>query len=185
MLRYQNLFLSFAASFLLASCGIKRGDTNETATNKTAKDTVRKAPPATVLPKGAVEDEALQAVYLKYIELTEALTAEDMAKARLSSNAIEAGASHLSGGRKLASTAAKITVAPNLEMQRTHFAAMSNEMIDLIKKTGTSKGEIYVDYCPMALNDKGAYWLSVNKEIRNPYFGDKMLTCGEVKETIQ
>ena len=36
----------------------------------------------------------------------------------------------------------------------------------------------------MAGNDKGAYWLSKESKIKNPYFGDEMLTCGSVKETI-
>ena len=57
-------------------------------------------------------------------------------------------------------------------------------MIELVKNSGLSTGEIYVDYCPMAMNDKGAYWLSNRKDIRNPYFGDKLMTCGEVKETL-
>lgn len=35
------------------------------------------------------------------------------------------------------------------------------------------------------MNDKGAYWINGDKSIRNPYFGEKMMTCGEVKETIQ
>ena len=58
-------------------------------------------------------------------------------------------------------------------------------MITLLKKDGLSNGEVYVQYCPMAFNDKGASWISSSKEIRNPYFGDKMMNCGEVKETIQ
>jgi Cu(I)/Ag(I) efflux system membrane fusion protein len=37
----------------------------------------------------------------------------------------------------------------------------------------------------MAFNDKGAYWLSDKEAIRNPYFGDKMLTCGSVEETLR
>ena len=36
----------------------------------------------------------------------------------------------------------------------------------------------------MANDDKGGYWLSIEKEIKNPYFGSKMLKCGEVKGTI-
>jgi Cu(I)/Ag(I) efflux system membrane fusion protein len=32
--------------------------------------------------------------------------------------------------------------------------------------------------------DTGAYWISDSKEIRNPYFGDAMLTCGEVKKEL-
>jgi len=61
---------------------------------------------------------------------------------------------------------------------------LSNELIALIKKEGMKSGELYVDFCPMALNDAGANWISNHKEISNPYFGKKMLDCGEVKETI-
>lgn len=135
--------------------------------------------------QATVKDEVLQAIYLKYLELSKALIDGDITRARLSSNAMEAGAGQLSGGGKLASLAANITLASNLEGQRSHFAALSNEMIRLVKKAGLQEGAIYVDYCPMALNDKGAYWLSGEKGIRNPYFGDQMLTCGEVKETLE
>ena len=41
-------------------------------------------------------------------------------------------------------------------------------------------GEVYLEYCPMAK----ASWLSSEKEISNPYLGNKMLKCGSVKETI-
>jgi membrane fusion protein, copper/silver efflux system len=37
----------------------------------------------------------------------------------------------------------------------------------------------------MANGDQGAYWFSAEKEIRNPYFGDMMLSCGETRETIK
>jgi Cu(I)/Ag(I) efflux system membrane fusion protein len=44
---------------------------------------------------------------------------------------------------------------------------------------------IYVQHCPMADSNKGADWLSKEKEILNPYFGQKMLGCGEITKTIQ
>lgn len=34
----------------------------------------------------------------------------------------------------------------------------------------------------MILNNKENYWLSDKKPIRNPYFGDQMLICGETKK---
>ena len=43
---------------------------------------------------------------------------------------------------------------------------------------------VHYQFCPMAKNGKGAYWLSENKDIRNPYFGKKMIDCGETKETL-
>jgi hypothetical protein len=37
----------------------------------------------------------------------------------------------------------------------------------------------------MARNNQGGFWLSDDEEIRNPYFGDKMLTCGSVTEKLK
>jgi hypothetical protein len=67
--------------------------------------------------------------------------------------------------------------------QREHFEMLSKDMYDLLKATGTSK-EIYLDSCPMYDNGKGT-WLSELKEIKNPYLGKKMDTCGAIKETLQ
>ncbi|MDP4284658.1 MAG: DUF3347 domain-containing protein [Bacteroidota bacterium] len=67
--------------------------------------------------------------------------------------------------------------------QREHFEMLSKDMYDLLKATGTSK-EMYLDSCPMYDNGKGT-WLSEMKEIKNPYLGKKMDTCGAVKETIK
>jgi hypothetical protein len=47
-----------------------------------------------------------------------------------------------------------------------------------------STGEIYKQFCPMAFEGKGDYWYSTSSEIRNPYFGDKMLKCGRVEKVI-
>ena len=76
-----------------------------------------------------------------------------------------------------------IETAADLKSQRIAFSALSDEMAVLVAGNLKS-GMIYKDYCPMAL-DGGAYWLSSEKEIQNPYFGDKMLKCGSVKEIIK
>ena len=70
-----------------------------------------------------------------------------------------------------------------IDHQREHFDMLSKDMIDLITITGTSK-KLYQAYCPMYNNDKGAQWLSESKEIQNPYFGSKMMNCGEVIKEI-
>lgn len=132
-----------------------------------------------------LKDDKLNAVYQHYVHLTTALTNGDMAEAKVASNAIEAGAKEVPGAEAVAANAAKITAATDIEVQRTAYSTLSNDFIALVKKSGLNSGELYVDYCPMALNDKGASWISPNKEIRNPYFGEKMMTCGEVKETIK
>jgi Protein of unknown function (DUF3347). len=72
------------------------------------------------------------------------------------------------------------------EIKRVHFEKVSNGIIQFVKTIELKDSlTIYFQYCPMALNDKGAYWLSNSAEVRNPYFGKKMLECGEVVETIQ
>ncbi|GMU24826.1 MAG: hypothetical protein AMXMBFR13_48970 [Phycisphaerae bacterium] len=40
-------------------------------------------------------------------------------------------------------------------------------------------------FCSMAFENKGAYWLQSDSQVRNPYFGKKMLRCGEVKATLE
>lgn len=70
-----------------------------------------------------------------------------------------------------------------IDHQREHFEILSTDIIDLIALIGTEK-TLYKDFCPMANNNKGAYWLSEVKEIKNPYFGAKMMKCGTIKKQI-
>ena len=71
-----------------------------------------------------------------------------------------------------------------LEGQRKDFSDFSNEFYKVIKTFGLMGKTVYYQFCPMAFNEKGAFWLCNTQEIRNPYFGDQMLTCGEIKETL-
>lgn len=66
--------------------------------------------------------------------------------------------------------------------QREHFQMLTKDITDMVAITGT-ENTLYEQFCPMYEDDGGA-WLSMKKEIRNPYFGDKMLKCGEVKREI-
>lgn len=72
----------------------------------------------------------------------------------------------------------------SLEDRRQRFLVISEEMIKTISDFGSKNRTIFVNYCPMANSDQGAYWLSEMREIRNPYFGDAMLSCGEIVEEI-
>eukprot|EP01089_Gocevia_fonbrunei_P001290 TRINITY_DN11199_c0_g2_i1.p1 TRINITY_DN11199_c0_g2~~TRINITY_DN11199_c0_g2_i1.p1 ORF type:complete len:205 (+),score=46.15 TRINITY_DN11199_c0_g2_i1:54-668(+) len=70
-----------------------------------------------------------------------------------------------------------------IEHQREHFEVLSVDLIDMIAITGTEK-TLYQDFCPMYNNNKGAPWLSATKEIKNPYYGSKMMTCGSIQKQI-
>jgi len=65
--------------------------------------------------------------------------------------------------------------------QREHFKVLSKDLIDMVAITGTEM-KLYEQFCPMY--DGGTAWLSTKEEVRNPYYGSKMLTCGKVQREI-
>jgi Cu(I)/Ag(I) efflux system membrane fusion protein len=75
-----------------------------------------------------------------------------------------------------------------IEMKRSHFSIVSDKLskaIDLFGVHSNETSTLYIEFCPMAFNNKGASWISEIEEIKNPYFGDAMLTCGEVTKVIK
>lgn len=73
----------------------------------------------------------------------------------------------------------------NLDKQRQHFIMLSNSMIALVSSIGFEGPALYLQNCPMANNDQGADWLSLEENIRNPYFGSLMMTCGTVEDIFK
>ena len=86
---------------------------------------------------------------------------------------------------ELSQATAKIRGAKDISTARTHFSTLSSSIIQLAETYKLTQQVVYQDYCPMAFDNKGGYWLSETENITNPYFGASMLTCGEVKQTYQ
>lgn len=189
MTKLLKVSILVLAVVFLAACGADNGRKSENGKDSVAHDhaAVKEASAPATAPATTVQlkDDKLNAVYQQYALLTTALTNGDVAAAKIAGNAIAVGAKEVAGGAAIAAAAANITAAADIEAQRTLFAGLSNDFISLVKKSGLNSGALYVDFCAMAMNDKGASWLSAGKEIKNPYFGDKMMTCGNVTETIQ
>ena len=74
-----------------------------------------------------------------------------------------------------------IVTSDSIEDQRESLAVYSRVLYFSAKAFGIADQRVYYQYCPMAFESKGAYWLSSTEEILNPYFGDKMLHCGSTK----
>lgn len=72
----------------------------------------------------------------------------------------------------------------DIEERRKSFQMVSEQLYDLIRTVKYDRAVVYHQYCPMAFNDAGAFWLSNSSDIRNPYLPKKMLICGEVKDSI-
>jgi Cu(I)/Ag(I) efflux system membrane fusion protein len=77
-----------------------------------------------------------------------------------------------------------LLTAKGEEARLRSFQTCSDLIFDLLRTVQYKGAKLYQQYCPMAFDNTGANWLSVEKEIMNPYFGSKMLHCGEVKDSI-
>ena len=131
------------------------------------------------------KDEKLGTAYEHYIHLKDALVASNAQDAKKAALELQKSLANVSGSKKVVDEAKNVAGTSDLGEQRKAFSSLSNEMKALVKDGKLASGSLYVEYCPMANNNEGAFWLSNEKQIKNPYFGDAMLKCGSVKETIQ
>jgi hypothetical protein len=84
----------------------------------------------------------------------------------------------------LSGSAKTMAGAADIEAKRHELETVTDALWSLTRTVQYDGQKVYYQYCPMAFNNKGAYWLSNTTEIRNPYFGDKMLKCGEVADSL-
>lgn len=90
----------------------------------------------------------------------------------------------LEGVQVIAHMLHRIRESDDIEAQRKSFAIYNNSLFFMAKAFGIADQQVYYQYCPMAFDNQGAYWISGTKEVLNPYFGDKMLHCGSNKDGI-
>ncbi len=86
--------------------------------------------------------------------------------------------------KDLAFDAEHIADTKDASHQRDHFMSLSKNMYALMKVSKTET-PTYYQFCPMANDGKGANWLSKENAVKNPYYGNQMLTCGKIVETIK
>ncbi|CAM4318936.1 efflux RND transporter periplasmic adaptor subunit [Gillisia limnaea] len=132
-----------------------------------------------------------------YLRLKDALVKDNYSQARQHAQAFEKSIGTVDGfnpeakivwesyEKELKADAVIISGAAKIESMRERFDELSTTMIGMVKTFQLTNKELYVLHCPMADSNKGADWLSASSEVKNPYYGSAMLTCGELKETIQ
>lgn len=138
-------------------------------------------------------------VYDNYIKMKDAFVESDPAKASNEAKKVESaiqkvdmellkGDTHMAwmGQLKTLKSAIKTIVSESdIEKQRLAFSDFNNAFYKSLKMFGIENETAYYQFCPMAFDNKGGYWISETEEIRNPYFGDMMLSCGENKDSIK
>ncbi len=85
---------------------------------------------------------------------------------------------------EIKNSANAIASEKGVKVQRDHFTNLSLHLTSAIETFGVNE-KVYLQFCPMANNDQGGYWLSKEEHVLNPYFGNAMLKCGEVKQIIE
>lgn len=117
-----------------------------------------------------------------YISVKDALVSSDAATAARAIHTLYQSVKEetdFAGKDALLKAAEKLAKTNDIEKQRAAFNDVSTVMWEVVKNSGKADHAVYYQYCPM----KKAYWLSNEKEIKNPYYGSAMLTCGKVVET--
>lgn len=118
-----------------------------------------------------------------YIQVKNALVNSDSKASTAAINAfyevVKGGDNFVQKADLLKATEKLSKAGSHLEKQRTAFNEVSTVLWKLVKNADNINSPVYYQFCPM----KKAHWLSTEKEIKNPYYGSSMLTCGKVVET--
>ncbi|MDH5598668.1 MAG: DUF3347 domain-containing protein [Cyclobacteriaceae bacterium] len=138
-----------------------------------------------IAPKNNQTDEGggTKELITAYLAIKDALVETDREKAKSKAENFQNIAKSEEGLAELNTLAGKIAMSETIEDQRFHFYELSDGMYTYLKEN-TLNITLYKQFCPMAFNNSGGFWISDSKEILNPFFGSKMLNCGVVQETL-
>ena len=187
-MRITRILLAMSSALMLGSCGH--------SVEKDNKATIPQVSLNNDLPDALkVQFDALTDAYFA---LKDALVAGDAEQARTEAVTLLGAVANVqetnipeaeklrweSRKKELLRYAMAVQQSEDIEQQRKSFEPLTNALYLVLTDIGAGTKQVYKQYCPMAFNDKGAYWLSDKEEIMNPYFGDAMLHCGVVKEVL-
>ena len=127
-------------------------------------------------------NENVKQAYDQYLSIKDALVQTNAEAASEAAKQLQEKTAE--NNPEIAEIAGKLAAESDVNVQREIFSELTAAMDPILKEAITS-GKIYKQFCPMAFEGKGDYWYANSEEIRNPYFGDKMLKCGRVDETIE
>lgn len=203
-MKMKNIFLSaIAMAFVLVSCNKKNKEEATTNTSMMEHDSSMVMSDGSMMDKNSEKatsamssNTSIDVIVANYLKLKNALANDNSKEAANSGNDLLASIgkvdmnsiskeqmkTYMDIADDLKENAEHIGEnAGKLDHQREHFVLVSKDINDLIATFGTNQ-KLYQDFCPMADEGKGAIWISETKEIKNPYQGAKMPTCGTIKK---
>ncbi len=173
-----------AGSLVMVSCGDSKKEKEEVAEDKHEMHEHKEDMHEDMAANEATasfSDESVKQAFDQYIAVKDALVQTDAEAAAKAAKELKATLE--ANKPEIAKIAGNIAASNDVNKQREMFSKLTAEM-ESVLKGAISSGKIYKQFCPMAFEGKGDYWYSTSEQIRNPYYGDKMLKCGRVDETI-
>jgi hypothetical protein len=170
--------------------------------DKKTDKVVEKQQPLSISDNSDVFKQSFTQLLDAYNNLKNALVASDTAKASAAALILRTAADSLkvneikgdstgviketavSYTSTISGSSQALVAEKDLKNKRKEFAVIADAMYTLIRTVRYSGQTLYWEYCPMAFDNKGAYWISKEREIKNPYFGNEMLNCGSVEDSL-
>jgi hypothetical protein len=198
----RHLLIVLGISATLVSCNPKADQADEHTGHDHGDDTTAATSEKAASPQFQVSadfQKQLANVFTSYVGMKDAFVSSDAGKVKQESEKVSdalakvdmkllEGSAHNDWMNYLAPMQKSLSAIENsdgIETQRKEFSTVSDNLYKSIKAYGLGGTEAFYEFCPMAFNNEGGYWLSDSDEIRNPYFGDAMLTCGSVQERLK
>lgn len=167
MLRFP---LCAAAIFLLMACG--SGDAPETEEASAPQSS-----------GNYLKDDYVEVPLDQYLRIKDALVSSNALEAQSAARQLDSLWTIASPGNQLLSSVRQIAASADLEAQRLAFHLLTQAYLVSLESAPLSDS-LYLQFCPMAFDYEGATWISRERTVMNPYFGDEMLNCGVVRRSI-
>lgn len=189
-----------AVGVLVARPFFCKGDKKSTDEAENAANV--KQQPLSASQNTDVFNQSFTQLFNAYNDLKNALVASDASKASAAALVLRTAADSLkvneikgdsTGSIKETATSFSSTIAgvaqalaaeKDIKGQRKEFEQIADNMWNLTRTVRYTGQKLYWQFCPMAFDNKGAYWISYEREIKNPYFGNEMLNCGSNEDSL-
>lgn len=159
-----------AATLLLMACG--SGDSAETEDSTISQGS-----------GNYLKDDYIEVPLDQYLRIKDALVSSNALEAQSAAMQLDSLWTIASPGDQLLSSVRQIAASADLEAQRLAFHSLTQAYLVSLESAPLSDS-LYLQFCPMAFDYEGATWISREREVMNPYFGDEMLDCGVVRRSI-
>jgi Cu(I)/Ag(I) efflux system membrane fusion protein len=194
MAKSRGVFILFILLTGLTLAGYQYFSKNKVTT------TAQKDKPLFLQNSNDAFTQSMNAVVAAYLAMKDAFVQGDSSAVKQSAagfsqkldsiawNQLQADSNLVSLGKSLQkeiqASSNHLVAATDFPAMHRDFQSSSDLLFDLLRSVQYKGARLYQQFCPMAFNNTGAHWLSAETEILNPYFGNKMLHCGEIKDSL-